>query len=129
MMLPLLPSLATGLALLLYFVLMINVARARGRFDVAVPAMTGDPGFERVVRVHTNTAEQLILFIPALWLFVRFVDSFWGGVIGLIWVLARIFYAWGYYRDAKLREPGFVISAICSLILLIGALVGMVLRH
>jgi glutathione S-transferase len=124
-MLPILPALATGLALLLYVVLGVNVARSRGRHNVPAPATAGDPAFERVHRVHQNTLEQLVVFLPSLWLFSTFVSPTWGGAIGFLWVLARIFYAWSYYRDPASRGPGFVIGMSCSLVLLIGSIGGM----
>ncbi|WP_338088479.1 MAPEG family protein [Nodularia spumigena] len=31
--------------------------------------MIGNPDFERVVRVQQNTLEQMVFFLPALWLF------------------------------------------------------------
>lgn len=124
-MVPTLPALVTGLALVLYVMVFVNVARARGRYQVEAPAVTGNPAFERVFRVHQNTVEQLVLFLPALWLFSLFVSPLWGAAIGLVWVLGRLHYAWGYYRDAARRHVGFGIAAICSLVLLIGAFVGM----
>lgn len=127
MSLPLLPSIATGLALLLFAVTGANVSRARGRFGIEAPATAGHPDFERVFRAHQNTLEALALFVPALWLFAAFVSPFWGGIVGLVWVVGRVLYAWGYYRGAGRREPGFVIGAVCSVILLLGALLGMLL--
>jgi glutathione S-transferase len=44
-----LPSLITLFALTLYFVLTINVGRARAKYKVPVPQMSGNPDFERVV--------------------------------------------------------------------------------
>jgi len=122
---PILPSLVTGLALLLNLMLVINVSRARGRYKVQAPATSGDPGFERVFRVQQNTLEQFVIFLPALWLFSYFVSPVWGSGIGALWILARIFYAWSYYRDAAARGPGFGISAICTVVLLVGSFVGM----
>ena len=122
---PILPALATGLALLLYVVLSVNVSRARGRYKVDAPGTSGDPAFERVFRVHQNTLEQLVVFLPSLWLFSTFVSPVWGGGIGFLWVLARVFYAWSYYRDPASRGPGFAVSGICSLVLLIGSIGGM----
>jgi uncharacterized membrane protein YecN with MAPEG domain len=128
-MLPLLPSMATALALLLYLVFTINVSRARTRYGVAAPATTGNVAFERVFRVQQNTLEQLVLFLPALWLFARFMSETWAGVIGLVWIVGRLIYAWGYYRDAKQRGPGAGITVLCSIVLLIGAFVGMFVRY
>jgi glutathione S-transferase len=125
MVLPIYPALVTGLALLLYMLLVINVSRARGRYKIDAPAVSGDPAFERVFRVQQNTLEQIVVFLPALWLFSVYVSPLWGGGIGFLWILARIFYAWSYYRDAASRGPGYGISALCSLVLLIGSIVGM----
>ena len=122
---PILPALATSLALLLYLVLTVNVSRARGRCNISAPAITGDAAFERVCRVHQNTLEQLVVFLPSLWLFSTFVSPVWGGGIGFLWVLARVFYAWSYYRDPASRGPGFAVSGICSLVLLVGSIGGM----
>lgn len=63
------PSLVTVSALLLYQILALNVGRARAKYKIIPPATTGDPNFERVLRVQQNTLEQLVFFLPSLWLF------------------------------------------------------------
>ena len=50
-------------ALLQYFYFGILVGNARGKFNVAAPAITGHPVFERYYRVHQNTLEMLVIFI------------------------------------------------------------------
>ncbi len=120
------PSLITLLALLLYLVVIINVGRARAKYKVLPPAMTGDPNFERVLRVQQNTLEQLIFFLPLLWLFSFYVSPFWGAGIGAVWLVGRIVYAWGYYQAAEKRTVGFGISSISSMVLLVGSLVGII---
>jgi glutathione S-transferase len=65
------------------------------------------------------------VFLPALWLFGIFVSPVWGPVIGFLWILARIHYACGYYRDATSRGPGFIVGMISNLCLLIGSIGGM----
>jgi glutathione S-transferase len=121
------PSLVTVLALALYFVLTINVGRARAKYSVPVPQMSGNPDFERVVRVHANTVEQIIFFLPLLWLFSWYVSPIWGSVTGTFWILGRILYAWGYYQATEKRGPGFSIASLSSMILLLGTLVKLVL--
>jgi uncharacterized membrane protein YecN with MAPEG domain len=118
------PALITLLALSLYFVLGINVGRARVKYKVMPPQMSGDPNFERVLRVQQNTLEQLVLFLPAFWLFCQYVSPVWGSVLGAVWVVGRILYAWGYYQAAEKRIPGFGIAALATIALLLGALVG-----
>ncbi|QIR40527.1 MAPEG family protein [Tolypothrix sp. PCC 7910] len=120
-------SLITTLSLLLYFVITINVGRARARYKILPPQMTGDANFERVLRVQQNTIEQMIFFLPALWIFSFYVNSLWGAAIGAIWLVGRVAYAWGYYQAAEKRMIGFVISTFSSVVLLLGALVGCIL--
>ena len=119
------PSVITLLALLMYFIVTINVGRARFKYKVAPPATTGEPNFERALRVQQNTLEQLVFFLPLLWLFSYYVSEFWGTILGGIWVLGRIIYAWGYYQQAEKRAPGFAISSLSGMVLLLGTLIAL----
>jgi glutathione S-transferase len=120
-------SLLTALTLLLYLVITINVGRARAKYKVPPPRMTGGAGFEGALRVQQNTLEQLVFFLPVFWLFSFYVNPLWGALIGAIWLIGRITYAWGYYQAAEKRMIGFVISSISSVVLLLGSLVGIIL--
>ena len=121
-----LPAFITVLSLLLYAGVSGNVLRARRRSRVRAPAVTGTADFERAFRVQQNTLEQLVLFVPALWLFCFFLSPLWGAGIGLVWIVGRVLYAVSYVRDPESRIPGFAIGWASSLILLIGAVVGVV---
>ena len=127
-MLSSLPALVTVLALLLYIGVFLIAGRARGRYGVQAPAVTGAPEFERALRVQQNTLEQLIWFLPALRLFAAYVSPLWASITGLVWIGGRIYYAVSYYRDPATREPGFIIGFASSGVLLIGALIGILLR-
>ncbi len=120
-------SLITALTLLLYLVITINVGRARAKYKVPPPQMIGNADFERVLRVQQNTLEQLVFFLPALWLFSLYVNPLWGALVGAIWLVGRIVYAWGYYEAAEKRMIGFGISSFSSIVLLLGSLVGIIL--
>ena len=122
------PALVTVLALLLYVGVFVTAGRARARYGIEAPAVTGAPQFERALRIQQNTLEQLIWFLPALWLFAFYVSPLWGSIIGLIWVAARIYYAFLYYRDPETRGPGFIVGFATSGVLLIGALIGILIR-
>jgi uncharacterized membrane protein YecN with MAPEG domain len=121
-----LPGLVTCLSLLVYIAFQINVGRARGKYKVPAPQTSGNPDFERVVRVHQNTLEQLILFLPSLWIFAVMLDPVWAAGLGGVWIVGRIVYAWGYYQAAEKRGPGFGISMLATFSLLVGGLVGVV---
>ena len=122
-----LTALITVLALLMYFVVTINVGRARAKYGVPVPKTTGNEDFERALRVQQNTLEQLIFFLPLFWIFSYFVSNEIGALFGAIWVLGRILYAWGYYQAAEKRAPGFALSSLCGMVLMLWGLVKLVM--
>ena len=55
-----------ALALIEFIVFSMLVGRARAKYKIEAPAITGHPVFERYYRVHYNTLEQLVCFIPAM---------------------------------------------------------------
>jgi len=112
----------TCLAMLTYFWTCFRTGGARGKYKIVAPAVTGAPEFERAYRVQMNTLEWLPLFLPSMWLFAYYWDSRVAAGIGLIWILARILYATTYLKDPATRGPGFGIQALCTAVLLFGAL-------
>ena len=122
------PAFVLALALLLYVGVFAAAGRARHRYDVKAPAVTGPPEFERALRVQQNTLEQLVWFIPALWLFGVYVSPLWAGLIGLVWIAGRAHYARSYYRAPESRGPGFMVGFASAAVLLVGALIGIVAR-
>jgi glutathione S-transferase len=121
-------SLVTICALLVLSAVTLNVGRARVKFGIKPPQMSGNPDFDRTLRVQQNTLEQIVLFLPALWIFAQFVQPIAAAVLGTIWVIGRILYAWGYYQAAEKRGPGFGISFLATVILLLGSLIGLGLQ-
>jgi glutathione S-transferase len=121
---PTFPALVTALALLVYAGVFMATARVRARCGIQAPAVTGAPEFERAFRIQQNTLEQLIWFLPALWLFAFYVSPGWAGILGLVWVGGRIHYALSYYRDPEARGPGFITGFAAAAVLLVGALLG-----
>jgi glutathione S-transferase len=122
------PALVAALALALYVGVFVSVGRARMRYGIAAPAVTGAPQFERVFRVQQNTLEQLVWFLPSLWLFALFASPTWAGILGLVWIAARLHYAVSYCRDPETRGPGFVVAFASAGIMLVGALIALIVR-
>lgn len=119
-----LPSLITALTLLMLVVVNFNVGRARGKYKIAAPATTGHLMFELAYRVQVNTIENTVAFLPALWLFAYYLDTRWAAILGGVWLIGRIWYAIAYCQDAKKRGPGFGLSYLAFLALLVGSLLG-----
>ena len=122
------PALVTALALLVYAGVFTAAGRARARYGIQAPAVTGAPEFERLFRIQQNTLEQLIWFLPSLWLFAFYVSPTWGGLLGLVWIGGRIHYALSYYRDPEARGPGFITGFASAAVLLVGAIIGILVR-
>src|SRR5512139_2491774 len=117
-----LTALVTLLAILLYFLTGIGVARARVRYGVKAPATSGQPDFERAFRVQMNTLEWMPIFLPALWLFAVYIGDAIAAGIGAVWIVGRALYMAGYLKAAEKRGSGFAIQAFASMALWVGAL-------
>ena len=119
----------TTLAVLsMYFWLLYKVGRARSEFGIKAPLTDGPPAFLSVLRVHANTVEQLVMFLPALWLCAVFAGDRMAAAGGVVWLIGRVLYAVGYYRDPARRGPGFMIAMLATLALMLGAASGLVLH-
>ena len=121
-------GIVTLLALLEYSILGVMVGRARAKYGVEAPATTGNPDFERYFRVHVNTLESLIVFIPALWIFSLTVNYHFGVALGLLFVIARIIYASGYLNAPAKRAPGAIATFVINAILVLGSLIWLVIK-
>ena len=121
-------ALVTLLAVLVYFYSSVLVSQARGKFGVKLPAISGHPDFERVFRAQMNTLEWLPIFLPSLWLFAIYISDGIAAAIGLVWVIGRVLYVFGYARAVKDRSRGFAIQALAAIALWVGAFGAIVWR-
>jgi uncharacterized MAPEG superfamily protein len=121
-------AIVTVLALVQYFVLGLRVGQARGKFGIEAPAISGHPVFERHFRVHQNTMEQLVLFLPALWLFAIYASAPVGAALGILFIVGRAMYARAYVAEPKTREMGVVLTLVATVILLLGGLIGALIQ-
>lgn len=112
------------IAVLQYLAFGTLVGRARGRYGVKAPAVSGDEVFNRYFRVQQNTLELLIAFVPAISLFAIYVNPNWAAGIGVVFVIGRQLYLHSYVADPARRSLGFLLSALPILLLLAGALLG-----
>ncbi len=122
-------AIVAALALVEYFAFTTMCGMARGRLGVAAPSITGNPEFERYFRVQGNTIEQLVIFLPALFLFARFVSPPVAAGLGLVFILGRALYAWAYLSDPARRGPGFGLTLLSNAVLLVGGLVGALVEY
>jgi len=121
-------DIVTALAVLQFIVFGLKVGKARAKYGIEAPAITGNEVFERHFRVQQNTLELLVVFVPGIYLFSRYFNPLWAVVLGVMYLLGRELYAAAYVRSPKARGAGFGLSAIPSWLLVGGGLGGAVLR-
>ena len=115
------------LALLEYFFFSIKVGQARGKYGIKAPATTGNDMFERYNRVHQNTMEQLVMFIPSLFTFAHFVSEMWAAILGVVFIVGRAMYFNLYIGDPDKRGTGVLVGTFAIAVLIIGTLVGTIM--
>ncbi len=120
----------TVLVLAQYIYFGIQVGSFRAKTGVKAPAMAGDEMFERMNRVHQNTLEQIVVILPALWLYAHIVQKpYWGAVMAAVYLVGRFLYKMAYLKDPKSRSLGFMLSFLPSAVMLIWVLVIAVKTH
>jgi glutathione S-transferase len=115
-------------ALCVYFWIMANVGRARATYKVAAPSTDGPPEFQSIVRVQVNTVEQMVMFLPALWMCAYFFSDRWAALGGVVWIIGRIVYALGYYKAPGKRGVGFGITTLANFALMLGTVAGLLMH-
>jgi glutathione S-transferase len=125
-----LAAIDTLLAIFTTMILSGRVGYMRGKTKIEAPATVGHPDFERAFRIHSNTVENLVLFIPLLWV----ASIFYGGTIpfwlGIAWVASRLIYTWGYsQQNTRMRGPGMGIGFLALIGLLVLSAVGLAIGN
>ncbi len=121
-----LTSLVTLMICLLMLATGVHVGRARGRYGIKAPAISGHEMFERAYRIQMNTLENAAIVLPALWVNAAFISDRGAAMLGTVWLASRIWYALAYQHEPAKREPAFVLSMIAFTLLWLAAAYGIV---
>jgi len=112
------------LALIQYLWFSSKVGSSRGKYGVKAPATTGSEEWERIYRVQQNTLEQIVVFIPALYIFAELVSAKWALIPAGLYLVGRQLYAMTYVKDPSKRVLGMVLTFGANVVLLLGTLYG-----
>ncbi|MBV9045751.1 MAG: MAPEG family protein [Alphaproteobacteria bacterium] len=123
-----LSAVVTIIAVVFYFYTSLGVGRMRGKHGIKAPAMTGHEEMDRAVRVHMNTLEQFVIFLPLLWIATTYfmVVAWLSPLLGLVWIIGRFIYMTSYMADPDKRGTGFLIASLANVGLLILSIWGVV---
>lgn len=112
------------LAVLQFFMFGILTGRARKKYGIPAPAVSGNERFERAFRVQMNTLEQLAGFIPALFIAAQYWPANVVAFAGAIYLIGRFIYWRSYMGDPAKRKIGFLMTVIPTFVLLAASLIG-----
>lgn len=104
----------------------VLVGRARGKYGVNAPAVTGHEMFERAYRVQMNTLELMVAFLPSLYIAARYWPQSIVAIAGVVYLVGRIIYWRSYTAAPGKRGLGFGLSVAPILALLVGALIAII---
>ncbi len=116
------------LAVVQYIFFALQVGMARGKYGVKAPATSGHDMFDRIYRVQTNTLEQLICFLPALFVASLYWSPVYIAAIGVVYLVGRTIYWLSYVKDPGSRAAGFLVSFVAIVLLILAALAGALFR-
>lgn len=116
-------AIVTILTLCQFVLFSVQVGSMRGKHGVKAPAVSGHPDFERMFRIQQNTLEQLVVFVPALWIFAQYVNPLWAAGLGLVFIIGRFIYRSSYLKDPASRGMGFTITFLPTAVMLVWGLI------
>jgi len=106
----------------------VLVGRARIRYGVKAPAVSGHEMFERAYRVQMNTLELMVAFLPALFIAAKYWPQNYVAGVGVVYLVGRFIYWRSYVGAPASRAPGFILSMIPVMVLIVGGLAGIILQ-
>uniref|UniRef100_A0AC11D0Z2 Microsomal glutathione S-transferase 2 n=1 Tax=Ovis aries TaxID=9940 RepID=A0AC11D0Z2_SHEEP len=79
----------------------MQVGKARLKYKVMPPSVSGSPDFERIFRAQQNCVEFYPIFIITLWMAGWYFNQVFATCLGLVYIYSRHQYFWGYAEAAK----------------------------
>uniref|UniRef100_A0A9L0JL27 Microsomal glutathione S-transferase 2 n=1 Tax=Equus asinus TaxID=9793 RepID=A0A9L0JL27_EQUAS len=85
-----------------------QVGRARLKYKIMPPAVSGSPEFDRIFRAQQNSVEFYPAFMITLWMAGWYFNQVFATCLGLVYIYARHQYFWGYSEAANKRSKFFL---------------------
>nr|XP_019782321.2 microsomal glutathione S-transferase 2 [Tursiops truncatus] len=82
-----------------YFAL--QAGKARSKYKVTPPAVSGSPEFERMFHAQQNCVEFYPIFMITLWMAGWYFNQVFDTCLSLVYIYVHHQYFWGYSEAAK----------------------------
>lgn len=121
-------AIITVLTAVLLFALAFNVGNTRRKEKIkfADTYTTTNQNFFTANRVHLNTLENVVVFLPLLWIATLYANPLWASIIGAVWFASRIAYAFAYLKQSNKRAPAFLTGVFCLFLLIVLSVYGII---
>ena len=114
------------LNILLILIFSLWVGRCRKKYHSPPPEIGDNIKLQIANRIHYNSLELFILFLPLFTIFVAFYGDFYGAIVGFLFLIARIIFALGYWKNPSYRSFGSIPSFITIIILIVFDLIAII---
>lgn len=121
------PILITVITLFIYQILSLNVSRSRFENKIPAPITIGNPNFERAYRTHLNFLENMVIFLPLVWIcsILGYNNIFYVSSC-VFWLIGRLIFSFAYIQNLslKIKITANAIAITSIFVLLIMSLIG-----
>jgi glutathione S-transferase len=117
----------TVLSALFTFFLAFNVGAMRRKLKVSALEKTKEKELLIANRVHMNMLENMVVYMPLLWVAAIFGPIILVAIVGTVWFAARVMYSVMYIKNPSKREVPFMISVLCMAVTALLGIYGMFL--
>ena len=108
-----LSALVTLSTSLMIFFLAFRVGMTRMKHKVKPYEDTKEKAVLIANRVHMNTIEMTVVYLPILWVATVFSSANLAWILGIAWFITRVGYAVAYTQKPKKRELPFIMGVAC----------------
>jgi glutathione S-transferase len=112
----------TLLTLGFYQFLSIQVSASRYKHKIQAPKTTGNEEFESTYRAHLNYLENLVIFLPLMWIAgMRFNSNIVFLITCVVWLVSKYTFSIAYSKNMSMKIKLFsnIPSTVAVLVLFI----------
>ncbi len=91
----------TVIALLHLFALDVYLSFHKFKHGVKDSEIVNDQNFQKINKIFKNATQELVLFLPLIWIFSLITSDNLTGLVGIAWLITRLNYDFSYFRHPQ----------------------------